>query len=199
MGKDVKELDPLARHPQAIFDVIICSGVVRPPESAVKENPTCTKGRYTQMRAMVKMGCEKNFAEGGAAMDVKHKTTAADQLVSIVDDDASVRRSTQRLLSSLGLRVEAFASAEDFLQSGQVDETCCLLLDLSMPGMGGLGLQLRLAETARRIPIVFLTARASDEEMRRAMRAGAASFLRKPVDKVTLLQAIHAALGSGRA
>jgi FixJ family two-component response regulator len=131
-------------------------------------------------------------------MDVKHKT-AAEKLVSIVDDDDSVRRSTRRLLSASGLLVEAFASAEEFLQSGQVEETCCLLLDLSMPGMGGLGLQLRLAETGPRIPIVFLTARASDEEERRAMRAGAVSFLRKPVSKATLLQAIQAALESGRA
>jgi FixJ family two-component response regulator len=131
-------------------------------------------------------------------MDVKHKA-AAEQLVSIVDDDVSVRRSTRRLLSSSGLRVEAFASAEDFLQLGQVEETCCLLLDLSMPGMGGLGLQLRLAETGRRIPIVFLTARATEEEERQALRAGAASFLRKPVDKETLLRAIRAALGSASA
>jgi FixJ family two-component response regulator len=123
---------------------------------------------------------------------------AAEQLVSVVDDDDSVRRSTRRLLSSSGLRVEAFASAEDFLQLGHLEETCCLLLDLSMPGMGGLGLQLRLAETGRRIPIVFLTARATEAEERRAMRAGAASFLRKPVDKATLLEAIHGALGAGR-
>jgi len=127
-------------------------------------------------------------------MDVKHKT-AAEPLISIVDDDSSVRRSTRRLLSSSGLRVEAFASAEDFMRSGRVNETCCLVLDLSMPGMGGLGLQRHLAETGWRIPIVFLTARASEEEERRAMVAGAASFLRKPVDKETLLQAIHAALG----
>ena len=129
-------------------------------------------------------------------MDEKPKA-AAEQLVSIVDDDVSVRRSTRRLLSSSGLRVEAFASAEDFLQSGSLEKTRCLLLDLSMPGMDGLGLQLRLAETGWRIPIVFLTARATEEEERQAMLAGAARFLRKPVDKATLLQAIHAALGSG--
>jgi FixJ family two-component response regulator len=123
---------------------------------------------------------------------------AAEQLVAIVDDDASVGRSTRRLLSSSGLRAEAFASAEDFLRSGNVEKTCCLLLDLSMPGMGGLGLQLRLAENGWRIPIVFLTARATEDEERRAMRAGAAGFLHKPVDKATLLQAIHAALRSGR-
>jgi len=130
-------------------------------------------------------------------MNVKH-TAAAGQLVSVVDDDDSMRRSTRRLLASLGLRVEAFASAEEFLQSGQLEETCCLLLDLTMPGMGGLGLQRHLAEAGWRIPIVFLTARASEEEERRAMQAGAANFLRKPVDQATLLQAIHGALGSGR-
>jgi len=115
-------------------------------------------------------------------------------LVSIVDDDISVRRSTRRLLCSSGLRAEAFASAEDFLQSACVAETACLLLDVRMPGMGGLELQRRLAETGRLIPIVFLSARASEEEECRALRAGAANFLRKPVSKEMLLHAIRAVL-----
>src|SRR5713101_7226294 len=114
-------------------------------------------------------------------------------LVSIVDDDISVRRSTRRLLCSSGLRAEAFASAEDFLQSACVAETACLLLDVRMPGMGGLELQRRLAETGRLIPIVFLSARASEEEERRGLQVGAASFLRKPVSKEALLHAIRAA------
>jgi FixJ family two-component response regulator len=117
-------------------------------------------------------------------------------LVSIVDDDISVRRSTRRLLCNSGLRAEVFASAEDFLQSACVAETACLLLDMRMPGMGGLELQRRLAETGRLIPIVFLSARASEEEERRALRAGAANFLRKPVSKEALLQAIRAVLES---
>ena len=117
-------------------------------------------------------------------------------LVSIVDDDISVRRSTRRLLCSSGLRAEAFASAEDFLLSACVAETACLLLDVRMPGMDGLELQRRLAETGRLIPIVFLSARASEEEERRALRAGAADFLRKPVSKEALLQAIRAVLES---
>src|SRR5450432_104529 len=104
-------------------------------------------------------------------------------LVSVVDDDISVRRSTQRLLGSSGLRAEAFASAEEFLQSDFVDETACLLLDVSMPGMNGLALQRHLAETSRRIPIIFLSARASEEEQRRALQAGAAKFLHKPASK----------------
>jgi FixJ family two-component response regulator len=165
------------------------------PSSAVKENPTCTKGQYIPMPAMSMLRGEKTRLES-SAMDVK-RNAAAEPLVSIVDDDISVRGSTLRLLASSGLRVEAFESAEAFLKSGRLDETRCLVLDLSMPGIGGLGLQRHLAETGWRTPIVFLTARASEEEERRAMLAGATRFLRKPVDKETLLQAIHAALGSG--
>ena len=115
-------------------------------------------------------------------------------LISIVDDDASVRRSTSRLLRSTGLRTEAFASAEEFLQSGHVEETTCLLLDVRMPGINGLELQRRLVASGRFVPIIFLSARASEEEERRGLRGGAAGFLRKPVNKERLLQAILAAL-----
>ena len=131
----------------------------------------------------------------GTATDAKNETVG-EPLVSIVDDDVSVRRSTRRLLLSSGLRAEAFSSAEDFLQSGRVAETACLLLDMRMPGMDGLELQRRLGETDRLIPIIFLSARASEEEERRALRAGAAIFLRKPVSKEALLQAIRAVLES---
>jgi FixJ family two-component response regulator len=128
-------------------------------------------------------------------MDAKNKTVG-EPLVSIVDDDVSVRRSTRRLLLCSGLRAEAFASAQDFLQSGRVGETACLLLDMRMPGMDGLQLQRRLAETGWLIPIVFLSARASEEEERRALRAGAANFLRKPASKEALLHAIRSVLES---
>jgi FixJ family two-component response regulator len=111
-----------------------------------------------------------------------------------VDDDVSVRRSTLRLLSSSGICAEAFASAEAFLQSRRVAETGCLLLDVRMPGMDGLELQRRLSETGSLIPIVFLSARASEDEERQAMRAGAAHFLRKPVSKDALMNAIRSAL-----
>jgi FixJ family two-component response regulator len=126
-------------------------------------------------------------------MNAKNKKLAG-PLVSIVDDDVSVRRSTLRLLSSSGLRAEVFASAEEFLQSGHLAETGCLILDMSMPGMNGLELQRRLAEACMMIPIVFLSARASEEEERRALQAGAAGFLRKPVSKEALLNAIRTAL-----
>jgi FixJ family two-component response regulator len=115
-------------------------------------------------------------------------------LVSIVDDDPSVRRSTQRLLRCSGLRAEAFASGEEFLKSKYVADTSCLILDVRMPGIDGLELQRRVGETGRRIPIVFLTARASDEEERQAWRGGAANFLRKPIAKNALLDAIQAVL-----
>jgi FixJ family two-component response regulator len=126
-------------------------------------------------------------------MNAKNKISEVPH-VSIVDDDISVRRSTMRLLRSSGLQAEAFASAGEFLQSSLMEEIDCLVLDLSMPEMGGLELQRRLAENGQVIPIVFLTARASEEEERRAMQAGAASFLRKPVGKEVLLHAIRAAI-----
>ena len=115
-------------------------------------------------------------------------------LIAIVDDDASVRASTLRLLRWPSLRAEAFYCVEEFLRSEFLAQTACLLLDVRMPGIGGLELQRRLAETGRRIPILFFSARASEEEERHALHAGAAGFLRKPVRKEALLSAIHSIL-----
>ena len=117
-----------------------------------------------------------------------------DIVVSIVDDDISVRRSTQRLLRSSGFRAEAFASAEEFLDSKSRAETACLILDLRMPGMNGLELQRRLAQNGSPVPIIFLSAHASEEDERSALRAGAVQFLRKPISKEALLSAIREAL-----
>jgi FixJ family two-component response regulator len=126
-------------------------------------------------------------------MNEKNKTFR-EPLVSIVDDDDSIRRSAQRLLRCCGLRAETFSSAEDFLSSSLVAETSCLLLDVCMPGMDGLELQGRLAETAPVIPIIFLSAQASEAAERQALKAGAAKFLRKPVSKEGVLQAIRSVL-----
>ena len=126
-------------------------------------------------------------------MDAKNKSLHP-PLVSIVDDDVSVRRSTRRLLHSAGLRVEAFASAEEFVMSGRAEETTCLILDLRMPGMNGLQLQRRLAEASNPVPIVFVTAHSSPEEERQALQAGAIQLLQKPVSKEVLLLAIRNAL-----
>ena len=112
-------------------------------------------------------------------------------LVAIVDDDTSVRQSTDRLLRSFGYRTQVFGSGPEFLSSGAVERAACLLLDVRMPGMDGLDVQRSLAELGMRIPIVFLTGRASEEEERRARSAGAVDFLRKPVAQASLRQAIE--------
>jgi FixJ family two-component response regulator len=120
-------------------------------------------------------------------------------LVAIVDDDASVRQSTGRLIRSFGYRAEAFGSGEEFLNSPSASETACLVLDVRMPGMDGLDLQGHLAGRDARIPIVFITGRASEDEERRARSAGAVAFLRKPVSKATLLEVLQKILhGSER-
>jgi FixJ family two-component response regulator len=123
---------------------------------------------------------------------VRGKTPEPDErLVSIVDDDVSVRQSTRRLIRSFGFRAEAFGSAEEFLESGDAAKTACLILDVRMPDMDGLELQRRLADDGLQIPIVFLTGRASEEEERRALRAGAVDFLRKPVGRDALLRIVQ--------
>ena len=132
-------------------------------------------------------------------MRVNKKDNLAEiPLISIVDDDVSFRNSTGRLVRSFGFRAEAFASALEFLGSSSVEDTACLILDVSMPEMDGLELQRQLAEVNRHIPIVFLTATASEDEQRRAMKAGAVDFLRKPVGEQPLIKAIRAALRRGR-
>lgn len=118
------------------------------------------------------------------------------RIVSIVDDDASLRRSLRNLLMSAGLRVETFESAEVFLESGSLDNTGCLVLDLRMPGMGGLGLLKRLADSGTRLPVIILTAHSDDDMRQRTLQVGATAFLEKPVRGPALLQAIRNALGA---
>src|SRR6267154_1894292 len=122
------------------------------------------------------------------------KKLTEDPVVSIVDDDVSVRRSTRRLLRSSGFRAEAFASAEEFLESKSAAKTACLILDLRMPGMNGLELQRRLNQNGDPVPVIFLSAHASEEDERSALSAGAVQFLRKPISKEALLSAIREAL-----
>jgi FixJ family two-component response regulator len=115
-------------------------------------------------------------------------------LISIVDDDQSVRESLASLLRSVGFEVCSFASAQDFLASGRPPASGCLLLDVRMPGMSGLELQQHLAATDVRVPIVFLTAHGDEEARARALRAGAVDFLTKPFSENALLDAVRAAL-----
>jgi FixJ family two-component response regulator len=116
-------------------------------------------------------------------------------LLGVVDDDSLIRDSTVRLLRSFGFRVEAFASAEEFGNSGYLEETDCLILDVRMPEIGGFELQRRLAAMNHRIPIIFITAYDSDDVRTQAFQAGAAGFLGKPFSQQSLLQAVRSALG----
>ena len=118
------------------------------------------------------------------------------RLVAIVDDDDSVRSALQGLMKEAGLPAMAYASAEEFLQSGHQQQAACLIADIRMPGMSGLELQARLNTGRRRIPIIFITAH-GDEDMRlQALRAGAVEFLAKPFDDEILLDSVRAALDS---
>jgi FixJ family two-component response regulator len=118
------------------------------------------------------------------------------ELVAILDDDDSVRSALQGLLEAVGLSAQAFASSEEFLNSGQQHRIACLIADIRMPGMSGLELQARLNAERCRIPIIFITAH-GDEKMRmQALRAGAVEFLAKPFDDEALLASVRAALES---
>ena len=118
-------------------------------------------------------------------------------LVSIVDDDESLRESLPDLLRELGFAVEASASAEEFLASDHLGRTRCLLLDVAMPGMSGPELQDELARRGHAIPIVFITARQDDGIRPRVLAAGAVACLFKPFSETALLDAVHAALEVG--
>jgi len=115
-------------------------------------------------------------------------------VVAVIEDDESYRLAVLRLLKSAGFSVRSFASAEDFLSSGQQQETGCLIADIRMPGMSGLDLQAKLTSDHCLIPTIFMTAH-GDEKMRlQAMRAGAVKFLTKPLDGEDLIEAVRVAL-----
>ena len=115
-------------------------------------------------------------------------------LVFIVDDDVGVRTAMQRVLRSVGLRSEAFATAQDFLQRKPYDGPSCLILDVRLPGISGLELQHKLIEAGLHIPVIFITAHGDIPMTVKAMKAGAVEFLTKPFRHQDLLDAIHQAL-----
>jgi FixJ family two-component response regulator len=118
------------------------------------------------------------------------------KMVAIVDDDDLIRSALHGLLKSVGLPAQAFASAEEFLKSGQQRHAGCLIADIRMPGMSGLELQAQLNAERCKIPIIFITAH-GDEKMRmQALRAGAVEFMAKPFDDEALLESVRAALES---
>jgi FixJ family two-component response regulator len=115
-------------------------------------------------------------------------------IISIVDDDASVRAATARLLSSLGFSAHAFASAKEFLLSPRLADTSCLITDVEMPGMTGVELQEHLIAHGNSTPMIFITAFPEDRVRERAIRAGAVDFLTKPFDESRLLECVERAL-----
>ncbi len=115
-------------------------------------------------------------------------------VISVVDDDGSLRRSLKNFLRSVGFRVETFASAEEFLTSAQRETTGCLVLDLRMTGMSGLDLLRHLAAANVRVPAVVLTAHGDEENRQRCLEAGAVAFIDKPFRGDALLDAVQTAL-----
>jgi FixJ family two-component response regulator len=118
-------------------------------------------------------------------------------LVSVVEDDQFFRESMRRLMRSLGYRVEAFASAADFLASARLGETACLIADVNMPGITGIELYERLIDSGHAIPTILVTAYPNDIDRIRALNDGVVCYLRKPVNQQHLKRCIHTALTSG--
>lgn len=115
-------------------------------------------------------------------------------LVSVVDDDESVRESLPDLLREFGFAARAFSSATEFLTSDSITETKCLILDVAMPGMSGLDLQKELRRRAQYIPIIFITAQKNEAIREEALKRGAVDFLYKPFSDTALLQALNSAV-----
>lgn len=121
-----------------------------------------------------------------------------DPIVFVIDDDRMIREGLQSLIRSVGLRVETFASAQDFLIAKRQDAPACLVLDVRMPGLSGLDLQLKLSDANVQIPIIFITGHGDIPMSVRAMKKGAHEFLTKPVRGQDLLDAVQKAIASDR-
>jgi FixJ family two-component response regulator len=117
-------------------------------------------------------------------------------MISIVDDDKSVRDATRSLLRAHGYRALAFASAEEFLQSDQVDDTSCLISDVRMPGLSGLQLQRLLTRQGRQMPIIFVSVSQEERTRAQALKAGAVGFLPKPFSAGRLIEYVRTALAN---
>ena len=119
-------------------------------------------------------------------------------LISIVDDDASIRKALKRLFTSVGFEVALFSSAEEFLGANSIPDPACLILDLRMPGMSGLELQSVLSSGNRRIPVIFLTAHNDDQARAQALKGGAIDFLCKPFSEESLMRNVYMAVDQHR-
>jgi FixJ family two-component response regulator len=126
---------------------------------------------------------------------VKKQELRCGAVISIVDDDPSMREAMSGLVRSLGFDAVTFSSAEDFLQSDQIDGTSCLITDVQMPGVSGVELQSRLISRGRPVPIIFVTASPERRIEAQVRSAGAVGFLSKPFDDETLIECLDQALG----
>ena len=117
------------------------------------------------------------------------------RIVSVIDDDESVREALRGLLKSAGFRADVFASAEEFLSSGRLGATGCLIVDVRMPGMSGVELQEQLIASNPALPLIFISADGDDEVRARALKRGAIDFLYKPFSDEALLDAVDRASG----
>jgi FixJ family two-component response regulator len=120
-------------------------------------------------------------------------------MISVVDDDASIRVATDSLLRARGYAVSTFASASEFLKSRKLDETACVITDVRMPDMSGVELQAVLRNQGRSTPFIFITAFPEESARLRALHDGALCFLSKPFDAPTLIRCVEAALAAGDA
>jgi FixJ family two-component response regulator len=116
-------------------------------------------------------------------------------VISIIDDDPSVRKATDGLVRSLGYRSLTFASAEDFLQSDHIEDTSCVITDVQMPGLSGVELQSVLKARGACLPMIFITAYPEDRIRRSVLEAGAVGFLSKPFEEAVLIEHLQTALG----
>jgi FixJ family two-component response regulator len=125
---------------------------------------------------------------------IKDRSGSEPPLLSVVDDDESMRESLPDLIKEFGFAARAFSSAEDFLSSGAADETNCLILDIAMPGMSGPELHQELKRRGKKIPTIFITGQKDEAVRTRVLEQGAAGFLLKPFNDTALLAAIKSAL-----
>ena len=119
---------------------------------------------------------------------------SSNPVISVVDDDASVRVGTDNLLCALGYIVHTFASAEEFLRSAHFNDTSCVIADVQMPTMSGVELQALLLDRGQRVPFIFITAFPDETVRARVRKSGAICLLTKPFDKLTLIKCLEAAL-----
>jgi FixJ family two-component response regulator len=127
----------------------------------------------------------------GNSISEPAQALAANSLISVVDDDRSMGRMLERIITAAGLKVEVFASAEEFLDFERWHESACLVLDVDLPGMSGLDLQARLNDAGLVIPIIFISGQATERARERALTAGAVGFFDKPFSISLLLAAIQ--------